>query len=247
MQSANAVFDWDEIDLIVFDMDGTLYDQRKLRAFMLAALLRETVRSRSLDTILTLRAFRHVREQLAENPSGDFIDAQYDLTAARRGQSAARIRPLVAEWMERRPLPLLAACRRPGIERLFRAIPAAGKKIGIFSDYPATEKLAALRLRADLVVASTDPDVARLKPNPAGLLKLLRLAAVEPQRAVLIGDRRERDGEVAARANMPCLILSPNQHPAGDSFSSFSDRVFEPLLQPHSKSTTRSRELFDDP
>jgi FMN phosphatase YigB (HAD superfamily) len=231
MPFRRARFNWDEINLVVFDMDGTLYDQRKLRALMLGALIAEAIRNRSLDTMLTLRAFRRAREQLAVSSAGDFLDAQYAIPATWRGHPEARVRALVAEWMEQRPLPLLAACRRPGVARLFGAIRGRGKKIGIFSDYPATEKLAALGLRADYVVSSTDLDVGRLKPDPTGLYKLICLAAVEPQRAVLIGDRIDRDSEVAARANMHALILSPRRHETVDCFSSFSDGLFEPLLR----------------
>ncbi|UVO50357.1 HAD family hydrolase [Sphingomonas sp. SUN019] len=230
MPSFNASLDWDEIDLVVFDMDGTLYDQKKLRARMLMELLRASARDRSLDTVLTLRAFRHTREMLADTQAGDFLSTQYEIPAARRGCEAARVRALVAEWMEQRPLPYLAACRRPGIEQLFGAIARTGRRIGILSDYPAADKLAALGLRADFIVAATDPDVARLKPDTTGLDKLMRLAEVDPRRAVLIGDRVDRDGAVAARAGMRALILSRRPHAGVDCFGSFGDALFRPLL-----------------
>lgn len=231
MTSANAPLDWDEIDLVIFDMDGTLYDQRKLRARMLIELLRATVRGRSLDVMLTLREFRRTRERMADNPFDDFVSVQYAIAAARRGCDADHVRALVVEWMEHRPLRWLAACRRPGIERLFGAITRTGRKIGILSDYPAADKLAALGLRADFIVSATDPDVGRLKPDPAGLYKLVRLAQIEPRRAVLIGDRIDRDWEVAIRANMRALILSHRPHAMVDCFSSFFDARFEPLFR----------------
>ena len=40
-----------------------------------------------------------------------------------------------------------------------------GKAIGVFSDYPAEAKLAALDLSADHVVSATDPGVATLQPG----------------------------------------------------------------------------------
>lgn len=226
----SLVLDWNMVDLVVFDMDGTLYDQRRLRMLMLAQLLRDAIVNRSLHTILTLRAFRRSREALADRQVQDFLTAQYAIPAVPRGCSPEAVRELVAEWMERRPLPLLRDCRRPGVLQLFQAIARRGKRIGILSDYPAAEKLAALDLAADYVVATTDPDVGQPKPDPAGLEKLLRLAKVAPNRTILIGDRVERDGAVAARLNIRSLILSERASPGVTSFASFEDALFQPLL-----------------
>lgn len=226
----SAPLDWSAIDLVIFDMDGTLYDQKRLRLRMLVALLRDAIARRSLDTLLTLRSFRHCREALAESPVEDFLTAQYAIPAARRGCTAEEVRGLVADWMERRPLPMLAACRRPGVRRLFAAMAREGKRIAILSDYPAAEKLAALGLAADYVIAATDADVGRPKPDSGGLEKLLRQAGVAPHRAVLIGDRVDRDWAVAARVNMRALILSRGDLGEVERFVSFEDALFKPLF-----------------
>ena len=230
MAAQSIPIDWSAIDLVIFDMDGTLYDQRRLRARMLAALLRDAVARRSLDTLLTLRSFRRCREALAEDPARNFLADQYSIPAAERGCTPEEVRGLVAEWMEERPLSMLAACRRPGIQQLFQAIAGEGKRIAIFSDYPAVAKLAALDLTADYIVAATDPDVGRPKPDPTGLEKLLRVSGVAADRAVLIGDRVERDWAVAARLNMRALILSRGASGEVERFRSFGDALFQPLL-----------------
>ena len=175
------------------------------------------------------------------------VDAETSIFETRRDQLAIELNVLRDRLAQRRAELAELVAQQNRIEAVIAPLK---REVEISEDLFAggtLPEVEILRLRADLVVASTDPDVARLKPNPAGLLKLLRLAAVEPQRALLIGDRRERDGEVAARANMRCLILSPGKHKGIDSFSSFSDRVFEPLHRGHPTSTTRSRELIDDP
>ena len=225
------ILDWSDISLVVFDMDGTLYDQRPLRWRMLAVLLHETVRTASLDTLLTLREFRRSREVLATKSCGNFLDAQYAVPAARRGCPPEHVRSLVTEWIEKRPLAYLSQCRRPGVDRVFAALRIAGKRIGILSDYPAREKLAALGLDADFVVSSTDEDVGRPKPDPAGLFKLMRLAEVDPRQTLLIGDREDRDWEVARRSNVPARILGHRFHAEVDCFDSFSDPLFDPLLR----------------
>lgn len=228
--TAAGTIDWTDIRLVVFDVDGTLYDQRRLRLHMLVALIGATLRSRSLHVPLTLREFRRAREALAVAPGADFLVAQYAIPAARRGCAAETVRALVVEWMEERPLPHLAACRRPGIDRLFASLRKMGKHIGVLSDYPASAKLAALGLSADFIVSSTDSDVARPKPDPAGLRKLMRLAQVGPEHTLVIGDRIDRDWEAASRSNVPAWILTSRSSPQVNCFRSFLDPVFDPLL-----------------
>ena len=223
-------FDWSTIDLVVFDVDGTLYDQRQLRLGMLRQLLGHAWQTRSLNTLLTLRTFRHVREALGEQAGSDFMAMQYAQTASRHGKTPDAVRALTDEWMEQRPLPLLAACRYPHVAEVLAGLRASDKQIAVFSDYPAVAKLAALGLRADVVVCATDAGIARLKPDPAGLLAILRQTGVAPERALMIGDRFDRDAAAAARAGMRVLIRSRRPHARWATFRGYDDAVFQPLL-----------------
>ena len=234
-----TLLNWSTIDLVVFDVDGTLYNQRKLQLGMLRQLLGHAWQARSLDTLLTLRTFRRVREALGElaelgelgdeQAGDDFMALQYAQTASRRGTTPAAVRALTNEWMEKRPLPLLAACRYAQVAEVFAGLRAAGKQIAAFSDYPAVAKLAALGLQADVVVCATDADIARLKPDPAGLLSILRQTGVAPARALMIGDRFDRDAAAAERAGMRALVRSPLVHAQWATFRSYGDAVFQPL------------------
>ena len=105
-----AAVPWDRFDLIVFDMDGTLYDQPRLRRRMAGLLAREAIRSRSLSVMRTLSAYRRQREVMGDVMASDFADAQYALP----GHQPEQVRAIVDDWMERRPLPLLRDCRTPG-------------------------------------------------------------------------------------------------------------------------------------
>ena len=226
--------DWTTIDLVVFDVDGTLYDQRQLRLGMLRQLISHALQTRSLDTLLTLRTFRRVREALAElgdeQARADFMALQYAQTASRHGTTPAAVRALTEEWMEQRPLRLLQACRYAHVAEVFAGLRAAGKRVAAFSDYPAVAKLAALGLRADMVVCATDAGIARLKPDPAGLLAILRQTGVAPARALMVGDRFDRDAAAAARAGVHALIRSPQAHARWATFRGYDDAVFQPLL-----------------
>lgn len=241
MQTASqGLLDWTTIDLVVFDMDGTLYRQRRLRRRMLAEIAIETARTRSLRLPHVLNIFRHCRETLGDGEAGDFITRQYALPATRCGCSPDEVRAIVEEWIERRPLRHLSRYRYPGILSLFDALSRAGKKLAILSDYPADTKLSALGLKADIVADATAPEIGRLKPHPAGLHHILSSTGVSPQRALMIGDRDDRDGEAARRAGVRVLIRSSRANDAADHFRTYTDALFQPLLAGHGTTTQRN-------
>jgi FMN phosphatase YigB (HAD superfamily) len=106
--------DWDGIRLVVFDMDGTLYSQQRLRVRMMRDILLHALAQRTLGVIKVLRAYRRIRERLAGQEVPDFERALIAETAGATGRSPDQVRLIVEEWIERRPLPHLLACRYPG-------------------------------------------------------------------------------------------------------------------------------------
>lgn len=236
LNDPHAAIDWQ--DLVVFDVDGTFYDQRRLRLAMLAQLLRHSLQTRSLHTLRVLRTFRKVREALGDAaallPAGaepeDFMLAQYARTAQRHGLTPQAVQQLAEDWLEQRPLPSLAACRYPQLDALFDALHEQGKQVAVFSDYPAAAKLHALKFKAWPISCATDPAIGRLKPDPRGLLEVLRQSGVPARRALMIGDRFDRDAEAARRAGVRALIRSAKSHPAFATFEHYDDAVFKPLL-----------------
>lgn len=224
---------WKERDLVVFDLDGTLYDQTRLRARVAVSLLLDAVRTGNLKTLKVLKAFRACREALAHDPSHDFVERQFADTADRCQCSKEYVENIVSEWFDRRPLAFLAACRYRGVENLFQGLRQSGRFIAVLSDYPAAEKLDALALKADLVVSATDPDVLRLKPDPAGLAKILRTAGISADRSLMVGDRFDRDWAVADRFGMDALIRSDRPDPRCATFRTYGDPLFTPVRENH--------------
>ncbi len=222
--------DWSSIDLVVFDLDGTLYDQGRLRRQMMLEISCACVRARSVDLALTLRQYRRCREDLGDHPVEDFTTVQYTKTAKTRRRPIAEVERIVAEWMEARPLAFLPKCRYPGVRRLFQSLREAQIIIAVFSDYPATAKLEALDLDADFIVAANDEDVRRLKPDPTGLHKILARSGASAKRSLMIGDRPDRDGAAARLAGVRALIRSPRAIPTFDTFKSYDDPIFRSLF-----------------
>lgn len=222
-------FDWKEIGLVVFDVDGTLYRQRPLRLVMAALLCKSAAAGRGLLPIRVLGVYRRLREEFADEGRRDFESALVEETARRCGTSKAAVDAIVAEWIERRPLRYLRNCRYPGVVNVFDEVRKSRRKIGILSDYPAQAKLAALGLDADYIVCARD--VGALKPSPIGLEHLVSAAGERPETTVLIGDRPERDAEAARRAGTKCLIRSGKPLPNQLCFATYFDDVFDGLRE----------------
>jgi FMN phosphatase YigB (HAD superfamily) len=199
---------------IVFDVDGTLYDQRPLRRVIAARLLRHAARSplRNWRTILVLRAYRAMHEQLRHSGPGtsDLATVQFERVATHTGVDSEVVREIVRQWMEVEPLPLLAMYARPGIASFVGMARARGIRLGVLSDYPCDEKLHALGLGGsmDVVLCAQDPAVQRLKPDPRGLLTAFARLGVEAADALYIGDRPDVDAVAAQRARARCVIVS---------------------------------------
>ena len=211
---------------VVFDVDGTLYRQSTLLRAMLFRLVRAYALhpGEAAATFRILWSYRDALKQLRNEASpGESFgtddstgqtgvmlgERQLALAARGSGYPVAAVRRTVEQWMEREPLDLMLAARRPGAVECLQALRGAGVRIGALSDYPATAKLTAMGLSAlfDVVVCAQDRDVGSLKPNPAGLQIVLTRLDVPAGQAVYVGDRPEIDARAAGAAGMRCYII----------------------------------------
>jgi HAD superfamily hydrolase (TIGR01549 family) len=222
----DGVLHWKEIRLVAFDVDGTLYDQRGLRSCMLREMIQAAIRTRDIRFIHILRAYRRIREELGDSLQEDFEQELVARTGAMVGCSQEQVQSTAEEWLERRPLRHLIRYRYPRLPELFRGVRKQGKKIGIFSDYPARRKVEALGLDADFIVSARDEDVRVLKPHARGLHVLMSRAAANPAQTILIGDRPERDGLAAQAANVRALIRSRKPLGGWQTFARYDDPLF---------------------
>jgi putative hydrolase of the HAD superfamily len=221
--------DWRDIRLVAFDVDGTLYSQRPLRLRMARDMVLHSVKRRDLTTISVVSTYRRIRERLGDEEVEDFDRVLIDETAKAMSLSPERVRTIVSDWIETRPLQYLKNCVLPGVSQLFIGLKRSGRKIGIFSDYAATEKLAAMGLEADHVVAACD--VGLLKPHPVGLQSLMASAGVTAGDTLFIGDRADRDGISGQRAGVRTLIRSSKPIQAFQTFETFHDPLFDPFTK----------------
>lgn len=218
-----------EIELVVFDVDGTLYDQRPLRRRMAVDLLAAVARGRERPGVVaTLRAFRRQRERLADDEAEDVTRRQYVDVAQALGVREDEVRRAVRVWMHERPLRFLRASRARGIDALLRDVRDRRVTTAVLSDHRATTKLQALDLEVDIVVSAEDPEVDRFKPDVTGLERVMSMASVAPAATLVIGDRLERDGAIAARTGAR-FVLKVWRRPRGpdevDDFATLVGRI----------------------
>lgn len=191
---------------VIFDVDGTLYQQRALRRRMTARLA-ATYWSRpdkGIHVIKALQAYRRAHEELRNQTYSS--DLQLALAAKKAGYTVSDMRGVVEEWFARKPLDLLARCVYPELLQFLRLLSERRISCGVFSDYPAEAKLSAMGLRDFFAHVLCAAEVGSLKPNPAGLLLLAKRTGLAPADMLYIGDRTI-DLEAAAAAGMRGLLI----------------------------------------
>ena len=207
-----------QLAAIVLDVDGTLYRPGPVRRGMLRRLLRAHLARplAGLRTMRALQAYRAAQEELrllagtaGAPPSDRMAEEQLRRAAARAGVEPGELAALVERWMERAPLDLVAAARRPGLVSFLDAAAGRGIRLGVLSDYPARPKLAALGIepRFACVLCAQDAAIGAFKPDPRGLRAALAALDVPPERALFVGDRAEVDAVAAARAEVACVLV----------------------------------------
>ncbi|MCU1382479.1 MAG: HAD-superfamily hydrolase, subfamily variant 1 [Acidobacteria bacterium] len=210
------------IRAVLFDLDGTLYDQRRMRTLMAMELAAMLVRRpfQAPRSLRALAAFRKAQESLRHDAgSRPGPAAQLEEAAARLRMPLAETDAIVTEWMMRRPLKHLVGCRAGGVIELLAWLRTRGIEAGVLSDYPAAAKLEALEVAAwfSVVLCATDAEVGAFKPSPRGFLAAANRWGMAPAEILVVGDRADADAAGAAAAGMPCVIIGRTSTPAADS------------------------------
>ena len=204
----NNNMDLKKYKLMIFDIDGTLYDQKQLRKKMiLDILLYYFLRPHKLHELKILKIFREERERKKGYISEDLENDQYLWVAEKTKFSIDLIRNVINKWIFVRPLKHLLNCRYGGVESLFLYLKKRNIKIGIYSDYPTKEKMDTLKLERDMEISSTDKEINALKPDPKGLQYVLKGLEINVKESLFIGDRESTDGMCAKNTGMDYMII----------------------------------------
>jgi len=220
---------WENLKVLILDVDGTLYNQSKLRKKMLFALFGYYLfRPWQIKDLLILYHFRSEREKKAGYCGTDLENEQYQWCVEKVNVPVEKIKKVVEKWIFEFPNRYLLSCYYPEIPPLLELLKEKNIKTVIYSDYKATQKLDQLKIKADLVLASTDPLVNCLKPNPRALSHIMHAFKVLNTQCLFIGDRDELDGQCAANAGITFLnvknIINLKDREQANPFQYYSGR-----------------------
>lgn len=198
--------DFNKYDLYVFDVDGTLYFQNKLRLIMGSRLLAYyLLHPLKVKDLIIIKNFRSIREA-AKDTNGLF-----DITAKKCHVSVSHVEKVIKKWIYENPLDALIASKDATLLSIIDMLKANGKTVAIWSDYEADDKLKALNLTTDYVYTAEQERVGELKPSPKGLNLIMSDLKVPKDKTIMIGDRMVKDGEAAKAAGCDYMILSKSK------------------------------------
>jgi phosphoglycolate phosphatase len=182
------------MDLIVFDLDGTLVDSRR----DIAASVNELLGLRGRQPLPLAQVVDYIGEGVA------------NLLARSFGESATDKLPgLVSDYLAiyRRRL-LDTTLPYPGVREALPTL-ASGRVLSVLTNKPRPESvriLDGLGLSRYFGSVLGGEDLPRRKPDPIGIRTLMESVGTEPQRTLMVGDSRI-DFETGRNAGVAvCLV-----------------------------------------
>ena len=194
-----------ETKVVVFDLDGTLYNKKGMtRRMMFGAFFEWRMMLRERNTRKQLRGIWMGNKE-------SFYHRYFETMASGRLYSADYAR----WWYNTRYMPLMVKVLKKYYKPADWVIPFVSqcKQLGIrlvvLSDYGHTkEKLQALGMECalfDWVISA--PELGGLKPASQLMACVAAKMGVPPNQCLIIGDREDTDGELARSVNAPFHLV----------------------------------------
>lgn len=201
---------WNNLQLLIFDVDGTLYDQSVLRKKMAVALLGYyLIRPWRFKDIFILYHFRKERGERSGYISLDLENEQYAWCALKTNSSLEKVKKVTGKWIFDFPNRYLKQSMYPGVKDIFTKLDEKKILTAVYSDYDPAKKMLAMDLAPVLMVSSTDAHINAFKPRPNGLVYILSELKIQNKaNCLFIGDRQELDGKCAEQAGVPFLLVN---------------------------------------
>ncbi|MCR5773897.1 MAG: HAD family hydrolase [Lachnospiraceae bacterium] len=195
-------------DLIVFDMDGTLYYQRGMQINMAFRLIGHALFEGGLKDLRLILKYRKLREDWDASKKMNDEDL-YASLSEETGKAKEDIRQTIRTWMFEKPMDVVSKCRDEKLVKVIEQLISDGKQVCIYSDYPTEDKVRAVGLPSGIPqYYCGQEDIRTMKPNPSGLFYIMsRYPSVLKDKVIMVGDRADRDGAVADNAGTASLIV----------------------------------------
>lgn len=177
----------------IFDIDGTLYSQKKMHCIMGFHLICfYLLHIKNLKELSVIFQFRKYREDSKYKKYS--IAALSDFIAKERKIESSYVEHVIKNWLFDRPNNYMKKCAYSDVLEFINDEMSQGNIIVVYSDYPAEEKIAALGIEAEYVFSSEDPNIHELKPSKKAMDYILNTIGLPKKNILYIGDRQEKDG-----------------------------------------------------
>lgn len=162
-----------DYDLIMVDMDGTLYWQKGLQVTMGLSLMKHALlEKKGLRDLRVILRFRSFRDNMLDTTD---VDMQcYKQLAGEFHVTEVIIEEIVKQWIYQLPLRHIARFADKELIQLLKAAKQAGKQVVIYSDYYPCDKQKHLELDDFKSYYYGIPEIPFMKPNPAGIRHIVK-------------------------------------------------------------------------
>ena len=201
---------WDSIRVVSWDVDGTLYNIRRMKEQGVAILLASIFRGEFVSGCREIRALFRFRDRMREiRQAGGDYSVKPD----------PHLRCLLLEYSSRWWAPATARVGLlKGVSEMIAALSERGIRQVVLSDYHSDAKLRVLGVHDAFEKVYAAEKIGYLKPSRAVFQHVFDDLGIEPHELVHIGDREDTDGIGARGSGATGLII-------GQDFSDFRSLV----------------------
>lgn len=190
---------------IIFDLDGTLYDNSNLPLRLIL---------HCLTSVFTLKAERTARAQFSGQYFGN-SEEYFKMLFKRMSAISGKSTGYVERWYHGKYMPTMCKVLekhyhyKDGVPEKLARLREQGIKSAVFSDYDhIIERLRALDINPEWFDVCIDaPAAGGLKPCRESFLNIAEMLDCEPNDILVIGDRDDTDGQGARNSGMQFLLV----------------------------------------
>lgn len=205
-----------DIDAVAFDLDGTLYPNRRFYLRLVPFILKEH---------RLLWAMGKARDALrAAAHEGRFYDLQARIMAEILDDDPELVKAKTERLIYRGWEPLFSSIEVfDGVRETLEDFKKAGLKLGLLSDFPPETKLRNLKISEPWDVVLCSERVGRLKPDPLSFRVLAEQLGVECSRVLYVGNSVKYDVIGSKNAGMKSALITEFGKKSRDADFVFSD------------------------
>ena len=211
-----------DIRAFIFDVDGTLYQHKKLRRLIYKKMLNNLFYHplKGFESVISVLSYRRALEKLRTINFGDtpLKEMQFKIASNISLINENRIKEHVRRWMKCEPLNFLEYVKYPDLDIFLRKAKRNGFKLAVFSDYPVEKKIEYLGYKDifDIEISSQDSFINKLKPDPTGIEYIVKYLNLKKNEIIYIGDRYDIDTTTAHNAGVKCIIIGEHEELLSD-------------------------------